>query len=115
MTALSGQQFGWDHVSRRMPTDDKEMAEDYAGDLAGKSVHEMSWRYGTHPVEPGLAHSTEDSARRPPGHIESLRHPVGVGHTPPIVVVHGTVVDGFHRLTAAARNGQPTVEAWHGS
>jgi hypothetical protein len=111
---LSQRQFGWDHVSRNMPDDDKMMAEDYVHDLAGKPVHEVSWRYGTHPVEPGLASGSEDSGRRSPGHIESLRAPVRVGRTPPILVVHGTVVDGFHRLKAAARNGQPTVEAWHG-
>lgn len=111
---LSQRQFGWEHVSRQMPDEDKMMAEDYAPDLAGKDMHEIKWRYGTHPVDPSHAQAREDTSRRGPGHIESLRHAVGAGQTPPIVVVKGTVVDGMHRLSAAARNGQKTVEAWHG-
>ena len=109
--ALSPKQFGWEHVSRSVDPRDREMVEDYIGDLAGKPAHEVSFRYGPHPVPEGLGPGDDD--RREPGYTESLRPHVAAGRTPPIVVVKGTVVDGFHRLHAAVRNGQRTVEAWH--
>lgn len=109
--SLSAQQFGWEHVKRSVDPRDLDMVEDYATDLSGKHPSEMSWRYGTHPVPAGF-HGDDD--RREPGYTESLRSAVAVGRTPPIIVVKGKVVDGWHRLGAASRNGQRTVEAWHG-
>lgn len=109
---LSGQSFGWEHVRRGVHVDDHEFVADYVGDLTGKHPEELRFRYGTFDV-PELQPSESDDDRRAPGYTESLRHAVGAGKTPPVIVVQGTVVDGWHRIKAAARNGQRTVEAWH--
>lgn len=105
---------GWEEVAHAIDPEDQEFVADYVFDLTGHAPSDLVWSLATVTVPP-LGDGQEDTSRRAPGHVQRLRRPVRDGATPPVVVVDGSVVDGWHRLKAAAQEGMTAVPAWHGT